>query len=188
MFEGLDREVESQRRRQTAAVQRVDDARVVVRVDHGRGVAVVFGGGAQQRRAADVDVLNRLLQPAFRLGHGFLERIQVDRDQVDARDVVRLQRRVVDAAPRQQAGVNFRVQGFDPAVQQFREAGVVGHFHDRDAALAQLPGGAAGGEDFHAEARQRAAEFHHAALVGDADQGAGDGCGFSHVRGGIWRG
>jgi hypothetical protein len=47
---------------------------------------IVLRRGAQHRRAADVDVLDRVLEAAVRIGDRRLERIEVDDDEVDRLD------------------------------------------------------------------------------------------------------
>ena len=73
-------------------------------------------------------------------------------------------------APRQQAAVDFRVQGLHPAVEHLRETGVRRHLGDGDAVLFEELGGAAGGKDLHAQRGEDAREFDHACFVGDADE------------------
>ena len=48
--------------------------------------------------------------------------------------------------PAQNAAVNFGVQGFHPTIHHFREAGVVGDLHSRDARLRQQSIGSSGGQ------------------------------------------
>ena len=67
--------------------------------------------------------------------------------------------------------MDFRVQRFDAAVEHFGEAGVIGHFDNRYAGVGQQFGGAAGGEDFHAEFIERLGEFDNACFVGQANKG-----------------
>ena len=83
--------------------------------------------------------------------------------------------RVIDAAPSQQAAVNFWMQGLDPAAHDFRKAGVLGHFLDDDAVTCQQLGGAAGGQQLDAAFAQFACEFNDAGLVGNAEQRTADG-------------
>lgn len=61
--------------------------------------------------------------------------------------------------------MHLRVQGLHPTVHHFREAGVVGHFHGRDAVVPEQLVGAAGGKDFHAEGDQLTGEVDDAGLV-----------------------
>src|SRR5690606_1349793 len=83
--------------------------------------------------------------------------------------------RAVLVTATQDAAVDLRVRGLDPAVHHFREAGVVGHFHGIDAVVPEQLVGATGGEDFHAQGGQLAGEVDDAGLVGNADQRAADG-------------
>jgi hypothetical protein len=76
-------------------------------------------------RAADVDVLDRVLQRAACLGHRLLEGVQVHHQDVDGADRVPVQRRHVVGmvTPRQQAAMDLGMQGLDPAVQHFGKTG-----------------------------------------------------------------
>ena len=141
---------------------------VVGRIDDHDHVAVVLGGRTQHGRATDVDVLNCIFQRALLFGDGLLERVQIDHDHVDLRNIVLFQFRDVlgEIATGQDAAVHFRVQRLDAAIEHFRETGVIGHFRDRHAIFLQQLGGAASGQDVHAQLVQRAREIEHAGLVG----------------------
>jgi len=76
----------------------------------------------------------------------------------------------------QQAAVDLGVQGLDPAVHHFREAGVLGHLGDRQAVVGQQLGGAAGGQQRGTEGVQLLRKFEDAGLVGDGKE-----CGECHV-------
>ncbi len=67
--------------------------------DDGDG-AVIFGGGADHRGAADVDVFDRLVKSAVGLGDGLLEGVEVDADEVDGLNVVLLHRGEVSGLSR----------------------------------------------------------------------------------------
>jgi hypothetical protein len=136
---------------------------------------VVFGGGANHGRAADIDIFNRGWQVATRLGDSGGEWVKVDGDQINRANTVLGHDRIVDAATAENATVDFRVQGLHPAIHHFRKAGVVGHFHGCHAVVLQQFEGAAGGENFHAKLNQFTGKFKDAGLVGNADQRAADG-------------
>ena len=53
--------------------------------------------------------------------------------------------RVIGAGTRQQAAVNFRMQGFHPTIHDFRKAGHATDIGDGQAGVAQGFRGAAGG-------------------------------------------
>ena len=108
----------------------------------------VLGGRAHHGRPADVDVLDRVFQSATWLGHRRFKGVEVDDQQVNGVDLVRLERRHVlgHIAPRQQAAVDFGVQGFNAAVQHLGKAGELGDFGHRQALVGQQLGGAAGGQ------------------------------------------
>ena len=107
-------------------------------------------------------------------GDGRCKRVEVYHHHVDRLDAVRGHDAVILAAAAQNAAVHLGVQGFDPAVHHFGEAGVVRHFGDVQALFLQQAVGAAGGQQFHAHVAQGAGELDNARLVGDADQGAFD--------------
>ncbi len=156
-------------------VQGLDQLGIIGRIDQGGDVLVVLGRGAQHRRSADVDVLDRIVHAAIRRGGSLLERIQVDDQQVDALDAVRGHHRIVLAAPAEQATVDFRMQGLDPAVHDFRKSGDVGDFTHGESRFAQRACGAAGGNEYDAERVQATRQVDEAGLVGHAQQRAPDG-------------
>ena len=125
---------------------------------------MVLGRGADHRRPADVDVLDRDLGLDLVAGDGLLEGVEVDADQVDRLDPLALQRRHVlgVVAPRQQRRVQPRVQRLDPAAEDLLLAGELGDVGHLEPGLAQRRRGAAGGEDLDPEAGEAAGE------VGDA--------------------
>ena len=122
---GLGGELLAQRERGHAGVlgELGEHGGVVGGLDHDRDVGVVLGGGADHRRAADVDVLDAVVESRA-LRDGRLERIEIDHQQIDRPDAVRVHRggvlRVV--ADRQQAAMHLRVQRLDPAVHHLRES------------------------------------------------------------------
>ena len=156
-----------------AGLQLGEHARVVHRVDDDRHVLPVLRRGTQHRRAADVDVLDRVFQRAVGPRGGLRERVEVDDQEVDRRDAVLLQRRHVrrQIAPREQAAVDARVQRLHAAVEHLGKAGDLGHFGDGQAGLGEQLGGAAGGQQLDAGAVQFARELDDAGLVGDGEQG-----------------
>ena len=133
---------------------------------------VVLGGGADQGRAADVDVLDHLLVADAAAGGGALERVQVHHHEVDRSDAVLGQRLAVllPGADREQAGEDRGVERLHAAVEDLREPGVVLDRADVDAGAAELRRGAAGRDDLHAQLREGAREVDHAALVVDGQQ------------------
>ena len=64
-----------------------EDVRVVGRVDHDEHVLEILGGRSHHARPADVDFLDERAKRDIRLRRRVHERIQVDDDQIDRRDV-----------------------------------------------------------------------------------------------------
>ena len=122
---------------------------------------VVLGRGADQRRAADVDVLDAVL------GRGAARDRRLERVEVDARPgrSARCRAPAICAhmlgqvAAAENAAMDLRHQRLHPAVEDLRKAGVVGR--PRVTAmpgLAQRPRRAAGGQDLRAVRGQRRGE------------------------------
>ena len=151
MFERLQRQVKTLGVGHAAVAQAVEDARVVAGVDHDGDILVVLGGRANHGRSTDIDILDGIRQSAARSGDGGSEGVEVDHHHVDRLDAVFGHDRSVQVATTEDAAVNLRVQGLDPTVHHLREAGVIGHFHGINVAVAQQLVGATGGEDFHTQ-------------------------------------
>ena len=155
-----------------AGLQLGQHAGVLAGVGQHRHVLPVLGGAAHHGRAADVDVLDCVFQRTAGLGDRGFKRVKIHHQQINGVNAVRLQRGHVlgQIAPRQQAAVDLGVQGLDAAVQHFRKAGQLGHFGHRQALLGQQLGGAAGGDELHAQGVQAAGQFDDTGLVGDGEQ------------------
>src|SRR5690606_37639769 len=109
--------------------------------------AVVFGSSAQHGGATNINVLYRIGKGATRLGNGFTERVKVDDQQIDTVNAVLFHSLQVfgAVATGQQATVNFWMQCFDTAIQNFWRTGVLGHFGNSQAGQGQQLGRAASG-------------------------------------------
>ena len=134
---------------------------------------MVLGGRADHGRPADVDILDAGREVAA-AGHGLLEGIEVHIDDIDGADAVLGHGLGVvgGVANPQQAPMDHRVQGLDPAVHHLREAGEVGHVLHRQARRSDRRLGAAGGDQLHPHLRQRPGGLHQAGLVGHRQEGA----------------
>ena len=77
-------------------------------------------------------------------------------------------------APVQDAAVHLGMQRLHPPVEHLGEAGEFGDVLHRDAGVAQQLGGAAGRDQFHAQAGKLAGELHQSGLVGHAENGTLD--------------
>ena len=151
--------------------QLADDPFIVLRVGGDDDELMVLGGGADQGGSADVDLFHRLV--AVRAARdGFLERVEVDDDEVDRRDPVRLHRFPVggEVAPGEDAAMDRRVQRLDPPVHHFRVTGDVGDVACFEAGVGERPRGAAARHQRDAPFDERGGEFHQPCLVGNREQ------------------
>ena len=84
---------------------------------------MVFGCCTHHCRAADIDIFNGIFKTAiFICGHRF-ERVQINDDEINGRDVLRLHNSLILLATENTA-VNARMQCFDTAIHDFGKTGV----------------------------------------------------------------
>jgi len=137
----------------------------------------VFGGGADHGWAADVDVFDEMAEADVRLSRRLLEGVEVDDNHIDGQNAVLGYRGFVlgFAANVEQAAVDAGVEGLNPAIEHFGEAGQFADVLDLQAGFAEGAGGAAGGDELDAEAGEHLGEGDEAGFIGDAEEGAADG-------------
>ena len=137
---------------------------------------MVLGGGTHHGGAADVDLLHDVVLGGAGLD-GLHERVEVHNDQVEGLDLHADEGLHVgrDATVGQDAAVDARVQGLDPAVQHLGGPGDFLDFLDRDAGRGDLLGGGAGGNNLDACCVQALGELLQTGLVVYRDQGPADG-------------
>ena len=106
---------------------------------------------------------------------GFLERVEVDDEQVDRRDAMRLHRvgMFLVVADREQAAMHLGVQRLDPAVHHFGKARQLRDVLDLQPGRRDRLRGAARGDELDAMSCKRLGKFDQAGLVGNGQQGAG---------------
>ena len=145
----------------------LEHVRVIRGIDDDGDGAVVLGGAAEHGGAADVDVLDGLLEGDVGFGDGLLEGVEVDDHEVDGLDAVFLGLFLVGlvAAQVEEAAVDLGVQGLDAAIEDLRRAGEGGDFGGGDVLLLEEGGGAAGGDDLDSHGRQFPGELDQAGLV-----------------------
>ena len=138
-----------------------------------RHILKILGGGADHRRPADVDVLDQFFERHAWFGSGFLKGIKIHHHHVDRLNAVLGDSAAVRGilAAVQNASVHLGMQRLDAAVEHLGKAGELGDIFDLDAGVAQQFGGAAGGDQFHAQAGELAGEFHQSGFVGHAENG-----------------
>ena len=116
-----------------------EHARVVGRIDDHRDALVVLGRRADHRRAADVDVLDHLVERRAARDR-LAERVEVHDHQIDGDEPGLLHLgAVLRRRPAEEAAVHARVQRLDAAVEDLGRAGEVAHLAHRDARLGRAP-------------------------------------------------
>ena len=169
------RQAAAQRAVERAAgrVERCDNCVVIGGIGDCRDESMILRRRPQHRRPADVDILHTGGGVAA-LGDGAFERIEVDRHEVDRADAVSGHGRAMAGivAPREKSAVDYRVQGLDPAVEHFGEAGKVFDPDDGESGLFERARGAARGENFDAVARESGGEGDDSGLVRHRKQSA----------------
>ena len=136
---------------------------------------MVLGRGAHHGRTADVDVLYCGLPAHLRVSHGALEGVEVHHHHIDRIDRLGGQVGLVGGigSLRQDAAVDARVQGLDPAAEDFGGAGVLRHLGDRKPGRRQGRRGAAAREDPVAVGQQALGQGHQARFIGHTQEGRG---------------
>ena len=151
--------------------QFVDDNRIVFGVHNDRDALPVLGSTSDHGGTADVNVLDGVLHRHVRFCNRLAERIEVDAHKVDGSDPVlfKLAHVVRKVTTGQKGSVNLRMEGLDPAVTDFREAGHVAYAGDGQSCLFQHLHRPAGGKQLPTQRHKFAGEFNHARLVANTD-------------------
>ncbi len=152
-----------------------DQRPVVVTVDHNRDIAMIFCCSADHGGAADVDVLDAFGERRA-LGHGLLERVQIDDQEIDRRDVVGLHRsdmiRIV--AARQKAPMHLWVERLESPIHHLGEAGQAGDVADWKPSGGQCRVSASGRNELDAVLQKSGREFDDVRFVGHREKGTSD--------------
>ena len=172
---GLGGEPAAERKRRHSAVpgELVEHQRVVARLDHDGNVGVILGGGADHGRAADIDILDAIVE-ARAARDGLLERIKVDHQQIDRVDVMGAHRFGMRgiSPDGEEPAVHGRMQRLDAAVHHLRIAGQLGNVAHRESGIAKRFARATSRNEFDSVAGKSAGEFDNAVFVGDGEKGA----------------
>ena len=110
----------------------------------------------------------------FRCDGHALERVEVDADEVERSDLVLAQLVEVglEPPPREDAGVDVRVERLDAPAEQLGDVGQLLDGDDVDAELGDVGGGAAARDDLDPEVGQPAGEDIQPGLVEDRHERA----------------
>ena len=174
--EGLGRQLLARLR--AHAAQRLDVAQdrcVLGRAGDRRHAGEVLRRRPQQRHAADVDLLQRLVEAGVRLAHRLREGVEVDDHEVDLLDAVlgQLGEVVGLVATGEEPGEDLRVERLDPAAEDLVRLGQVADGPDAvDARIGEVGAGAVGGEGLDAGIGQAAGKLDDAFAVTDGEKGA----------------
>ena len=136
------------------------------RVDDDADVGVVLGRRPHHRRPADVDQVDARVAG---------ERVEVDDDQRDRRDVVVLEVAAVVGVVRvgEDPAVHLRVQRHDAVAEDGRQPGDLGDVGHRDAGLGDHPRRTAAGQERPAELVEATGEVGDPGLVVHGEQRGG---------------
>ena len=136
-------------------------------------VGVILRRAAQQGRAADVDLLDRLVPLDVEPADGLLEGIEVDADEVDRVDAVRGEVGDVlgHVAAREDAAVHCRVQRHDAVAEHLGEARQLLERGSPGSLLGEQRRGAAARDDLEVEPDELRRERRDAGLVEHGEQG-----------------
>ena len=146
-----------------------DDPRIVGGVGDRGDPGGVAGGRAEQRRAADVDHLDRLVEPDQLDADRRRERLDVDDHEVDQPDPLRAQLLELggDVAAGQDPGVDRVMERLDLAADVGLALGQLGDRIDLDTLAGEMVTGALGRVDLDVEREEIARERGDAVSVRD---------------------
>jgi hypothetical protein len=132
-----------------------------------RDVIEVLGGRAQQRDAADIDLLDRFGVRRSALGYGGFKRIEIRRDRRDRRDRVffGLGLMLGVVAIVENRPEHFGVQRLHASVEERWKTGHLAHVLRRNPVVLQILLRPAGSVDDGPALVQRTCEFHRSAFV-----------------------
>ena len=166
--ERLLHQLESKRRLRSAGPrQLLEHLRIVRRVDDDEDIAEVLGCRPHQAGAANVDLLYERVEGRVGVLSGLGKGVKVHDHEIDRGDAMPGDRLEVIRAgpPRQDAGVDGRVQGLDPPVHHLGKAGHLGDANDGEAGGRQGGRGTAGRDEFDPEGSQAPAKLNQSGLV-----------------------
>ena len=171
--EGLDREGRPEPGRDAPLLrQGRQDRRVALRRGNDSDRGVVLGRRPDHRRPADVDLLDELVErdPVAFSGGG--ERVEIHDDELERRDRRRdeLPAVVGQAAVREDAAVDPRVERLDPPVEHLGEAGHRGDVRHGQTCVAEGARRAAGRDELETGVDEAPAEIGEAGLVGHGQE------------------
>src|SRR5271169_599232 len=141
---------------------------VIGRVGHHRHGLMIFGSGTNQGHPADIDALDTIYgigSRGDRLGKG----IKVADDEVDWRNppLGKCREIIQPVASRQEAGMDYRVEGLHPAVEDLRKTGDLRYLRDGQPGCSECPRRPAGRNQGDIARDQRGGEGNYPRLVAD---------------------
>ncbi len=154
-----------------------EDAPIVGRIGDDGDAGVVLRRGADQGRAADVDLLDQLVGRHVRAARRLRERVEIDHDQLERFDAGHGEAATVIVAAQigQDARRDPRMERLHPTVEHLREAGHGSDIDHVKAGFAQRPRRAAGRDDLETEVRESPAKLDQPGLVRHRDERAARG-------------
>jgi len=105
---------------------------------------VVLAGRPDHCRAANIDVLNGIIDRGIFTRDRLFERVEIYNQQIDRLDAVFFHDRLIGTATTEQATVNNGVQRLDATAHDFGEAGFFRNLDDVESGFTQLTAGSAG--------------------------------------------
>ena len=152
--------------------QLLEHGGVVLRPADGDDAGGVPGGSAEERRARDVDQLDRLVDADVPSADLRREGLDVDDDEVDEADPVlhQLLQLVRVVPPGEDAGVDRRMKGADLAADERGNGRQVADRGRLDAVRGKMLAGAVRGEQLHAQGLQLSRERGDSLAPGNREQ------------------
>ena len=144
---------------------------------HGH-ILIILGSGADHGWAANVDILNQMVDRCAFVRSHFLKSIEIHHHHINGGNAVGGDRfHVIGFGANGKNATGYAwMDGLHSAVQHFRKASYFRHIFHWDASVFDGLCGAASGNQFHPKSVQTSCKFHEVRFVCEAQQSPPDFC------------
>ena len=155
---------------QRARLEAFEHRRIIRRVNQGNDVGEILGCGAQQGHAANINLLNRLVERHIGARNCLLEGIEVDDEQINGQQAVcgKLGHVLRQIAAGEQASVDGGVERLHAAIEDFGKARQRTDGLRGNAGFGEYPLSVARRDEFHPTGVEGASQVNDARLIVDA--------------------
>ena len=139
-------------------------------------MAMILRCGAEHRRTADIDLLDRFFDRDVGRCHGRFERVEIHDDEIDRGNRMRgrLAQVIRIVAVVEDRAENLRSERFHAPAEDLRCSRPRRDRRDRNACIREMTRGASGREDLDFVCNESSGQFNETALVGNRENRSAD--------------